>query len=175
MLNLKSVKSIYFVGIGGISMSSLAKLMKSEGKIVCGTDDNKSSITQNLKDFGIKVFEKFDEDPIKNCDLLVYTQAIPQNNKNIVLAKKLGKQIMERAEFLGEVCKSYKEVVAICGTHGKTTTTAMLAHILESKNPTVHIGGIMSDGSNLKIGNKDLLITEACEFNKSFLEGNKLS
>lgn len=170
MLNLKKINSIYFVGIGGISMSALSKLMKSEGKNVCGCDDKLSIITQKLEKFNIKVFQSFDENAIKNCDLVVYTAAINENNKNLLLAKKLNKKVVERAEFLGEICNQYKTVIAVCGTHGKTTTTAMLAHILKDKNPTVHIGGIMADcNDNLLVGGKEIFITEACEFNKSFL------
>lgn len=173
MICSQKIKSIYFVGIGGISMSALAKLMKSKQKHVCGCDDNLSPITQSLNQNEITVFKHYNEEAIKNCDLVVYTNAISQNNINLTFAKKLNKPILERAEFLGEVCKLYKNVVAICGTHGKTTTTAMIAHILQDKNPTVHIGGITQDfGDNIFVGDDKIFITEACEYNKSFLHIN---
>ncbi len=173
MCNLNDYKSIYFVGVGGISMSALAKLMKSKGKFVCGCDDVLSDITKKLETFGIPVYLNFCEQALKECELVVYTNAIQQNNKNLVLAKKLKKPILERAEFLGLVCKEYKTVIAVCGTHGKTTTTAMIAHILKDKNPTVHIGGISKDfDDNLLFGSNELFITEACEYNKSFLHIN---
>ena len=173
MFNLKDAKSIYFVGIGGISMSALAKLLKSQNKMVCGCDDNLSDITKNLEENGIPVFKSFCKEAIKNCDLAIYTNAISENNENLKLAKKLHKPILERATLLGEICKNYKNVIAVCGTHGKTTTTSMIAHILKNQNPTVHIGGITNDfGSNILIGNNDYFITEACEYNKSFLHIN---
>ncbi len=154
-------------------MSALSKLMKSKGKTVCGCDDNLSQITEKLNNMGIHVFLGFCEKAIKSCELVVYTNAVKKDNKNLVLAKKLKKPILERAEFLGLLCKEYQTVIAVCGTHGKTTTTAMIAHILKDKNPTVHIGGIAKDfDDNLLVGSNDLFITEACEYNKSFLHIN---
>ena len=170
-MDLEKIEKIYFAGIGGISMSALAKLMKAKNKLVCGADDNLSPITQKLEEIGIKVFKSHCEEEIKNCDLFVYTNALKKDNKNLVLAKKYHKTILERAEFLGEICKLYKTVIAVCGTHGKTTTTSMIAHILKDRNPTVHVGGIASDfDDNIWVGNGDIFITEACEYNKSFLK-----
>lgn len=169
MIDFSKIKKIYFVGIGGISMSALAKLMKQKGKVVCGCDDNLSQITKNLENCGIIVKQKIFKKGLKECDLVVYTVAINKDNQNLTLAKKLNKQIIERAEFLGEICKLFKTVIAVCGTHGKTTTTAMLSHILSDLNPTVHIGGITQSSNNMIVGNDEILITEACEYNKSFL------
>ena len=169
MIDFSKIKKIYFVGIGGISMSALAKLMKQKGKEVCGCDDNLSQITKNLENYGIIVKQKIFKQGLEECDLVVYTNAINKDNENLILAKKLNKQIIERAEFLGEICKMFKTVIAVCGTHGKTTTTAMLFDVLSNKNPTVHIGGITQNIGNLIVGNDELFITEACEYNKSFL------
>lgn len=169
MIDFSKIKKIYFVGIGGISMSALAKLMKHKGKEVCGCDDNLSQITKNLENCDIIVKQKIFKQGLKECDLVVYTNAINKGNENLILAKKLNKQIIERAEFLGEICKMFKTVIAVCGTHGKTTTTAMLFDVLSNKNPTVHIGGITQNINNMIVGNDELFITEACEYNKSFL------
>ena len=173
MLNLKNITKIYFVGIGGISMSALALLMHKQGKIICGCDDNQSKILEKLKKEGIKIRKHIYRKGLNECDLVVYTNAINKDNENLVIAKNLKKQILERAEFLGEICKTFKTVVAISGTHGKTTTTAMISKVLEDLNPTTHIGGILNDkNENLIIGNNDIFITEACEYNKSFLHIN---
>jgi len=173
MINFNEINKLYFVGIGGISMSGLAKLMLTQKKEVCGCDDNLTDITKNLTNLGIIVKKSYYKTGLKNCDLVVYTNAISLNNKNLIEAKKLNKPIIERAEFLGEITKLYKTNIAVSGTHGKTTTTSMIANIFEFKNPTIHVGGIL-DGSksNIKIGNKQTFITEACEYNKSFLKLN---
>lgn len=173
MFNFNSFKKIHFVGIGGISMSAIAKLMLNLKKEVSGSDDTLSQITNELEELGIDIKEHHSPQKVSECDLVVYTTAVDKTNKDLVLAKKLNKPILERAEFLGFVCKFFSKTLAVCGTHGKTTVSAMLALILESKNPTIHIGGNFSQiGGNLKLGGKDLFLTEACEFNKSFLHIN---
>lgn len=168
MINLENIKHIHFVGIGGVSMSALAKLMSKEGKIISGSDDVIKKSTEKMKKSGFNIKKHSNRSGVINADLVVYTSAIPQSHADIVLAKHLKKPIIERAEFLSMVTKKYKTTVAVSGTHGKTTTTAMLAEVLEKFSPTVHVGGESSFG-NLKIGKKEFFITEACEFNKSFL------
>ena len=154
-------------------MSGLAKLMLNFKKEVCGCDNKLSDTTKNLTNLGIIVKKSYYKKGLENCDLVVYTNAVPLNDKNLIEAKKLNKPIIERAEFLGEITKLYKKTVAISGTHGKTTTTSMIANIMDFKNPTVHVGGILNSAkSNIKIGNKQTFITEACEYNKSFLKLN---
>lgn len=170
MIDLTKINSIYFVGIGGVSMSALAKLMLSEGKFVSGCDDNLNYFTKKLCSLGAVIQENQYPSEVENCNLVVYTTAVPKKHPDLVLAKKLKKTILERAEFLALISKEYKNVIAISGTHGKTTTTAMIASIMENKKPTTHIGGDFSEISgNIKIGKKNFFITEACEFNKSFL------
>ncbi len=151
-------------------MSALAKLALSKNILVSGSDDHLSQITKNLSDLGAKICLHKNLEGVRKCDLFVYTVAVNKRSPDFELALKLKKTILERAEFLELVAKNYKEVIAISGTHGKTTTTAMIASIMKEKNPTVHIGGEVDEfGGNLKIGKKDIFITEACEFNKSFL------
>lgn len=152
-------------------MSALAKLCAHLGASVCGSDDNASAL-MDLKKHNIAVFAGVNYEMLAKCDYFVYTVAVGEQNFVVQQALKLGKHVYERAEFLGIVAKNYKHVIAVSGTHGKTTTTAMLGKIFETAgyNPTVHIGGDAVDfGGNLHIGSKNYFITEACEFNRSML------
>ena len=153
-------------------MSALALLVKSEGKIVTGSDLSKSAITKKLKQKGVKVYKKHRATNIKNCDLVVYSGAVPSENPEIKMANQKNIPVIERSELLYLISKQYKNVIAVSGTHGKTTTTAMIAYIFMicGLNPTVHIGGEFGaiDG-NIKLGRKEFFITEACEFRDSFL------
>lgn len=162
---------IHFVGIGGVSMSALAMLVQSRGCVVTGIDDNDSAVLKKLNACKILTTIKHNPDFVKSADLLVYTIAV-KNHPDLALAKTLNKPIIERAEFLGKIAKHYQHTIAISGTHGKTTTTAMLGYIFEiaKLDPTVHIGGISKNlNSNLRLGGEEFFITEACEFNRSFL------
>ena len=166
------MKRIHFVGIGGISMSALAKLVQSYGNVVTGTDDVESAEVRELRQLGIEVKIGSNFKAVEQADIVVFTIAVGEH-KDLILAKKLNKRIIERADFLGNIAQKYKNVIAVAGTHGKTTTTAMLANIFvcAGLNPTVHIGGnSLSLGGNLRIGGNEYFITEACEFNKSFLK-----
>ena len=165
--------NIFFVGIGGVSMSALAVFCKSKGVNVCGSDNSHSEIILGLKRKGIKVYSKHKGRNIIGCNLVVFSGAISQDNPELVEAYKQNIPIMERSEFLGKICEGYKNVIAVAGTHGKTTTTSMIAHIfmVAGLNPTVHIGGYQSQiGGNLHIGSNEYFITEACEFRDSFLQ-----
>ena len=153
-------------------MSALAKLVADLGYKVAGSDRTKSDITKQLKESGIKVFYSHKSSNIKGQDLIVYSGAIGQDNAELLSAKKNCIDIMERSTFLGKLSKSYKQVIAIAGTHGKTTTTAMIgyAFILAGLNPTIHLGGQSNLlGGNLYKGSNNFFITEACEFRDSFL------
>lgn len=171
MLNLEKIHNIHFVGIGGISMSCLAKLMLFEEKCITGSDKTFSENVKNLQTLGIKVKKNHFKDGVLNADIIVFSAAIPNTNKDIVWAKQFNKPLIERADFLGEIAKTYKQTIAISGTHGKTTTTAMIFECLKHLNPTLHVGGIVKNiNNNLFYGNKNIFITEACEYNKSFLK-----
>ena len=165
-------KHIHFIGICGISMSALALLLRHLGAKITGSDAQFDSIISTLSSNDIKVFVGHSENNIsKNCDLIVYTGAIGNDNVELNFAIKNHIPIIERAELLGKVCEIYDNVIAVGGTHGKTTTTAMIASIFEMAglNPTVHLGGISNlFNSNLKIGNTKYFITEACEYKNSF-------
>jgi UDP-N-acetylmuramate--alanine ligase len=168
--------NIYFIGIGGISMSGLAELMVDEGCIVSGSDKSNSHIIKKLANMGVKIYLNHDADNIStDIDLLVYTSAISNDNPELLKAKQLNLKIMDRAEFLGYVMKNYKNSVCVSGTHGKTTTTGMLSSILieTTLEPTIFLGGEMdSIGGNIKRGSNNLLLTEACEYKRNFLKFN---
>ena len=112
-LNLKKYNKIFFVGIGGISMSALALLVQNEGKVVVGSDLTTSTLTKNLKKKGIKVFSKHKPGNIKGCDLVVFSGAIPSENPEIKMAIKKNIPVIERSELLYLVSKQYKNVIAI--------------------------------------------------------------
>ena len=165
--------SIYFYGIGGISMSALAKLSRHLGAKVYGSDDAESIALDALLQEGVEVQVGVNYEWIDACDVFVYTIAVGQQNEVVQYALSKNKQILERADFLSEISKNYEKVIAISGTHGKTTTTAMLGQIFitAGRNPSIHIGGESLDfDGNLRIGGRKIFITEACEFNRSMLK-----
>lgn len=167
---------IYFIGIGGISMSGLAELMLDEGCKISGSDKNNSHIVEKLKNMGVKIYLNHNEENItSDINLVVYTSAISSDNPELMKAQELNLNIMDRAEFLGYVMKNYLHSICVSGTHGKTTTTGMLSSILIETNlePTIFLGGEMdSIGGNLKRGSNNLLLTEACEYKRNFLKFN---
>lgn len=163
---------VFFIGVGGISMSALAKLTKHGGNVVAGSDAQNSHIVESLKT-QFKVFVGHNEKNIKafKPNLVVYSGAINTNNVELKYAIEHNIPTMERSKFLGFMCKNYKNVIAISGTHGKTTTTAMITEIFlkAGLNPTAHIGGEVKNlDGNLVLGGTDFFITEACEYKKSF-------
>lgn len=164
---------IYFIGIGGISMSGLAEILLTEGFRVSGSDRAPSDLTRMLEERGIKVFYgQRAENLSGKIDLVVYTAAIKDDNPELVAAKDLGIPTLTRAELLGQMMKNYKTPIAISGTHGKTTTTSMFSQILlnADADPTLSIGGIYKPiGGNIRVGASDIFVTEACEYTNSFL------
>ncbi|MDD4816155.1 MAG: UDP-N-acetylmuramate--L-alanine ligase [Clostridia bacterium] len=164
---MNKTKRYFFVGVGGVSMCALAKLLTHNGNIVVGSDSNPET-----KISGIKVFHEHNAENVKDIDCLVYNNAIAETNPEILEAKKLNIPVMSRAELLAEIASEYKYLISVSGMHGKTTTTEMIAEVfLEAGlEPTVHIGGISNCfKSNLYIGKKKFFITEACEYKDSFL------
>ena len=170
---MKIPHNIYMVGIGGIGMSALAQLLKYQGKEMGGSDREESPVTDMLKRQGFKVFFGHSAENISNnTELLIYSDAVPEDNLERVAARK--KDISECSYFqaLGEVSKKYR-TVAVAGTHGKTTTAAMLATILKAaeKEPTAIIGSVVNEwGSNFLAGRSNVLVVEACEYKKHFLD-----
>lgn len=167
---------IYFIGIGGISMSALAEIMIDEGVRVSGSDRNSSHIIKKLESLGAKIYINHDSKNITDdIDLVVYTSAISNDNPELLKAQELNLNIMDRAEFLGLIMKNYKNAICVSGTHGKTTTTGMVSSILIETDlkPTIFLGGEMDSlGGNLLRGSYDLMLTEACEYKRNFLKFN---
>lgn len=163
---------IHFIGIGGISMSGLAQIALKNGFSVTGSDRSKSSITQKLESLGATVFEGHSSTNIQGADLVVHTAAVHDDNPEMMAAKTAGIPLITRAEFLGAIMKTYAHAAGIAGTHGKTTTTSMLAYALLAckLDPTVSVGGELDIiGGNIKTGNSPYFVTEACEYTNSFL------
>ena len=173
---MQEFNHIYFIGIGGISMSALAEIMIDEGVRVTGSDRSPSHITERLKSLGANLYIDHKKEHItEDIDLVVYTSAISDDNPELLRAQELGLNIMDRAEFLGLLMKKYKHSICVSGTHGKTTTTGMVASILieTNMNPTIFLGGEMdSMGGNLLRGSYDIMLTEACEYRRNFLKFN---
>ena len=165
--------NIHFIGIGGISMSGLAQLMITRGYKVTGSDRSESHITKKLEEMGAKVYYGHDEKNIDGADLVVHTAAVHEDNPEMIAAKEKGIRLIDRAEFLGAVMKQYPNAIGVSGTHGKTTTTGMLAYAMieADAQPTVSIGGELDIiGGNFKVGSNDIFVTEACEYTNSFLK-----
>lgn len=172
----RNIGHIFFIGIGGISMSGLAELMLNNNVKVSGSDENNSELIEKLQKDGAKIYIGHKKENItNNIDLLVYTSAIRDDNEELIRAKELGIKIQGRAEFLGNIMREHNHSIAVSGTHGKTTTTGMLSSILVNStlDPTIFLGGELNAiGGNIKIGNRDLLLTEACEYKRNFLNFN---
>lgn len=166
--------NIHFIGIGGISMSGLAAISLAQGHIVSGSDAGSKNALVELKQKGATVANGHSPENIKpNTELVVYTAAIKHDNPELIQAKKLGIKTQERSEFLGQIMNHYSNSYAVSGTHGKTSTTSMLTSILleAAKDPTVLVGGnIPAIGGNVRIGNSEHFVAEACEYVDSFLQ-----
>jgi len=172
-LDIKKYKHIHFIGIGGISMSAIAEVIKHWGILVTGSDSSESEVTNMLIKNGINVTIGTDLENSSKADLIVYTAAISEDNPELVLAKEKNIPTLERADFLGEITKLYKETICIAGTHGKTTTTSMIGCCFLEANldPNIQVGAILKQlNSNYKIGNSNYFILEACEYVESFLK-----
>lgn len=165
---------IYFIGIGGISMSGLAEILKDRGCRVSGTDIKESDVTKHLESLGISIhYGHRAENITDDIDLVVYTAAIHPGNPELEAAKEKQIPLMDRARLLGHIMEEYQYSVAVAGTHGKTTTTSMVSEILleAEKDPTITVGGILpAIHSNVKIGHSPYFVAEACEYFDSFLQ-----
>ncbi len=164
---------IYFMGIGGISMSGLAEVMLRAGFPVSGSDNKASDLTERLTAHGadIRIPQKA-ENITDDIDVIVYTAAIHEDNPEWIAACAAGIPMLSRAEFLGQLMENYTDSIAVSGTHGKTTTTSMLAHILlaAKTDPTISLGGMLPTiGGNIRVGDSQTFLTEACEYTNSFL------
>ena len=170
---LKKGATIHFIGIGGISMSGLAHIAISDGFRVTGSDRAETDITRKLESEGAVICKGHSAENVHGADLVVHTAAVHDDNPEMQEAKQLGIRLIDRAEFLGAVMKNYQHAVGVAGTHGKTTTTSMLAHALiyADTDPTISVGGELDlINGNIRCGKSDLFVTEACEYTNSFLK-----
>ena len=168
---MKSMKgeNIHFIGVGGASMSALAKFVAQAGGVVTGSDREKSAITENLEKL-FPVYYGEHPEAVEKCNKVVYSSAIASDNLELSCARELKIPTLERHEFLGQLCKEFQKTVAVAGTHGKTTVTAMIAHGLSvlEENFSAHIGGETEYGNLILAGDK-IFVTEACEYRQSLL------
>src|SRR3990167_10102015 len=172
-LDLSKIKKVFFIGIGGIGISAIARMMLMEGKQVFGSDISASGITTELENLGanITLGQAVDLIP-KGVDLIVYSIAIPKYDPEFFKKlQSLGLKLLNYPEILGIVTAD-KYAIAVSGTHGKTTTTAMIAKILidAGRDPSVIVGSLLKDyKSNFVAGKSELFVVEACEYERSFL------
>lgn len=177
-MNLDNIHNVYFIGIGGIGMSALANYFNSNGKNVAGYDRVATPITKSLEDAGVSIhFEDsvgLIDEAFKNKEntIVVYTPAVPNKHSELNFFKENNFKILKRSEILGEITKS-TICLAVAGTHGKTTTSTILGHILKEAdvNATSFLGGISENyNSNLILGGTKVSVVEADEFDRSFLK-----
>ncbi len=170
---LENKKHIHFIGIGGSGMFPIVQILHSEGFYITGSDNNETETVKIEREMGIDVFMGQREENIKGADLIVYTAAIMSDNPELIAAKASGVLCVERSIMLGEITRRYDRAICISGTHGKTTTSALLTQILvkAKKDPTAVIGGKLPliNGSGIA-GKSDLMVCESCEFVDTFLK-----
>ena len=164
---------IHFIGIGGISMSGLAEILLGEDFKVSGSDSKESPLTDSLTRKGARIFYGQRASNITDdVELVVYTAAIHPDNPEYASAVEKGIPMLTRAQLLGQIMRNYDTPIAVSGTHGKTTTTSMISQILleADADPTISVGGILpSIGGNIRVGQSETFVTEACEYTNSFL------
>lgn len=168
----KKYQHIHFVGIGGIGMSGIAEVLLNLGYRVSGSDAKKSAITDRLEKLGAKVFEGHDAANVADAQVVVTSTAVRTDNPEVVEAMRKQVPVIPRAEMLAELMR-LKYGIAIAGSHGKTTTTSMVATVLDRAgvDPTIVVGGRVNTlGSNAKLGRGDFMVVEADESDKSFLK-----
>ncbi len=168
---LDSIHVAHFIGIGGIGVSAVARLFLERGVAVSGSDRDSSLITEKLAEKRATIFVGHDAKHMpEKCDIVVYSPAVPENNPELVYARENGIKAYSYPEALGLISNGMR-TVAVSGTHGKTTTTAMIAEILISaqKSPTVIVGSFLKSGTNFVHGDSDIFVVEACEYKRSFL------
>ena len=171
--HIKKYKNIHMIGIGGISMSGIAAILENWGFNVTGSDTSDSEAVQLLLKKGIKVIIGHSLEDVANSDVVIYSAAIKQDDPEILEAKRLNIPTIERADFLGEITRCYKDTICISGTHGKTTTTSMvsLCFLEALKDPSIQVGALLKPlNGNYRVGNSEHFIIEACEYVESFLK-----
>ncbi len=171
----KIINKIHFVGIGGIGMSAIAEVLFHQGFQISGSDRELNDITKRLSELGMEIFEGHSSENVKDVDVLVYSAAVSLDNPEVQAAMKKNIPIVKRSEMLAETMRM-KYGVGVAGTHGKTTTTSMIGLTLVEAglDPTIIVGGKLNslNGSNARLGNGELIVVEADEFDRTFLKLN---
>ena len=164
---------IHFIGVGGISMSSLAAIAQSRGNVVSGSDHVCTPLTEHLRLSGVDVSYEHKAENVKNADRVVYTAAISEDNPEYAEAKRRGVPLVKRSVYLGEIMRSYPVRIGVSGTHGKSSTTGMLSNVFlaSGSDPTVACGAVIKGlDSAYRLGTGEHFIYEACEYTDSFLD-----
>ncbi len=170
---LNDIKKIHMVGIGGSGMCPLAEILHSKGYIITGSDNNVGDPLMRLKNMGVKVTLGHSAENVGDAELLVYSAAIAKDNPELIEAKRLGINVMERSQLFGAITRKFGNVIGVCGTHGKTTVTSLITQILflNDLDPTAVIGGMLPViKANGRAGASDIMVCEACEYVDTFLE-----
>ena len=170
---LENIKRIHFIGIGGSGMCPLAEILHTEGFELSGSDANESDTLQRIRSYNIPVYMGHRAENIEGAELVVYTAAVKADNPELVAANEKGIPCLERSVMLGIVTRRYNRSIAVAGTHGKTTTTAMISQVLIGSgfDPSAIIGGKLNFiGGNSYVGQSDIIVCEACEYVDTFLQ-----
>jgi UDP-N-acetylmuramate--alanine ligase len=166
------IRHVHFVGIGGIGMSGIAEVLKNLDFRVSGSDLRRSAVTERLERSGVQFFEGHAAENVGDAHVVVRSTAVREDNPEVVEAKRRLIPVIARGEMLAELVRLKRQTIAVAGSHGKTTTTSMIAEILAQAklDPTVVVGGVIGTlGSNARLGQSDLMVVEADESDRSFL------
>ncbi|WP_459129167.1 UDP-N-acetylmuramate--L-alanine ligase [Guggenheimella bovis] len=167
----ENIKRIHLIGIGGISMSALAKILHLNGYIVSGSDFQTSETLEELEAMGLKVQASHEIKMVEEADLVIFTSAIHDDNPELKHARELGIKTIPRSQFLGILTSQFTHSLSISGTHGKTTTTSMVGVMIKDIDPVILVGGNVDVlGGNAYIGHGNTIVNEACEYHRSFLD-----
>ncbi|MBC8584120.1 UDP-N-acetylmuramate--L-alanine ligase [Youxingia wuxianensis] len=170
---LKNARRIHFIGIGGSGMFPIVQILHTKGYHITGSDNNETDTLKTEREMGIEIFLGHNPENVKGADLVVYTAAIMKDNPELCAALESGIPTIERSIMLGYLTTKYSDCICVCGTHGKTTTTAMLTQMLlgAGLDPTAVIGGkLPAIGGSGRVGKSDIMVCEACEFVDTFLK-----
>lgn len=170
---LETVRRIHFIGIGGAGMCPLAEILHSKGYLLSGSDNNETDTLQRIRNLGIPVVLGQKAENIGDAEMVVFTAALLPDNPELVAAREMGVPTFERSKLFGAITRKFGNCIGVCGTHGKTTVTSMLTHILlkcDIDTSAVIGGKLPLINSNGRVGKEDLLVCEACEFANTFLD-----
>lgn len=168
---MRRIKRIHFIGIGGAGMCGIAEVLLNQGYLISGSDLNVSAVTDRLKNMGATIFIGHQQSNVTGVDVVVASTAVPQDNPEVICAREFRIPVVPRAEMLSELMR-YRHGIAVAGTHGKTTTTSLIASVLAEAglDPTFVVGGLLNNfGTNARLGESRYLVAEADESDASFM------